>query len=67
LRKPGSIGAAFPEHVMKGVKMAGQMGEAKVTKSNMEIVSIDKEKNLLAIRGSIPGARNTLILIKEHK
>ena len=67
LRKPGAIGAAFPEHVMKGVKMAGRMGDDKKSVSNLEVVSVDKEKNILALKGAVPGARNTLVLIKEHK
>lgn len=62
-RKPGSIGAAFPEHVMKGVKMAGRMGGGKVT-LNSEIIKIDTEKNLIALKGNVPGARNGLVLIR---
>jgi len=65
-RAPGSIGAAFPEHVFKGVKMAGRSGYGQVTVKNMEVVSVDEEKNLLAIKGSIPGAPNTLVEIRAE-
>lgn len=62
-RKPGSIGAAFPEHVMKGMKMAGRMGGDKVT-LNSKVVNIDKKKNLIALKGNVPGAKESLVLIK---
>ncbi len=55
LRAPGSIGSAFPERVMKGKKMAGRMGGRRATIKNMEVVSVDEEKNILAIRGAVPG------------
>ena len=54
-RKGGSIGSAFPEHVIKGKKMAGRMGGEQVTQLGLKIVSIDKDKNLLLIKGSVPG------------
>lgn len=64
-RKPGSIGAAFPEHVMKGLKMAGRMGGEKVT-LNSEIIDINSEKNIIVLKGAIPGARENIVLIKEQ-
>jgi len=63
LRMPGSIGGSYPEHVLKGKRMAGQMGNQRATMSNLEIVSVDLEKNQLAIKGGIPGATNNLVLI----
>jgi large subunit ribosomal protein L3 len=63
LRHPGSIGATGPAHVFKGTKMAGRMGGDQVTVSNLEIIEIDPEKNLLFIKGGIPGSRNGLVVI----
>lgn len=64
-RAPGSIGAMYPEHVFKGKKMAGHMGVQKVTIKNLQIVQIDSENNLLALKGAVPGSRKSLLLIKE--
>ncbi len=63
LRSPGSIGSAFPERVMKGKKMAGRMGSCKVTVENTKIVLIDKEKNIIAVKGAVPGTNGTIIRI----
>jgi len=63
LRMPGSIGSTEPARVFKGTRMAGHMGNSKVTTKNLKVVSIDLEKNLLALKGTIPGARNTLVKI----
>lgn len=62
-RKGGSIGSAFPEHVIKGKKMAGRMGGEQVTQLGLKIVSIDKDKNLLLIKGSVPGNIGGLIKV----
>lgn len=62
-RKPGSIGAGFPEHVIKGMKMAGRMGGDKVT-LNSEVITVDKDKNLIALKGAVPGARNSLVFVR---
>ncbi len=64
LRMPGSIGATGPAHVFKGRRMPGHMGVDRVTVANLEIVKIDKEKNILYIKGAVPGARDSLVLIK---
>ena len=66
-REPGSIGSGYPEHVFKGIKMAGQMGHAKVTIKNQKIAMIDAENNLIAIVGSVPGPRRGLVMIKGAK
>lgn len=65
LRKPGSIGPGTdPSRVIKGRKMSGQMGGTIRTAMNRKIIAIDAEKNLLMIKGSVPGARNNVVLIR---
>jgi large subunit ribosomal protein L3 len=67
-RAPGSIGAATtPGRVLKGQRMAGHMGDERVTIKNLEIVLVDPEKNLLAVKGSVPGARGGIVIIKAAK
>lgn len=63
-RAPGSIGGSWPQHVTKGMRMAGRMGGERTTVKNLEVVEIDKENNLIAIKGAIPGRRGTLVMIK---
>ncbi|MCD6410666.1 50S ribosomal protein L3 [bacterium] len=63
-RKPGSIGSAFPQRLIKGKKMPGRMGSERVTIKNLEIINVDKEKNLLVVMGGIPGKRGGLVEIK---
>jgi len=63
LRAPGSIGATHPQHVPKGRKMAGRMGGERITLKNCQIIEIDKENNILAIKGAIPGKKGDLIEI----
>lgn len=64
-RAPGSVGAGTtPGRVFKGMRMAGRMGGERVTVSNLTVVIVDPEKNLLAIKGSIPGAKNSLVMVK---
>ncbi len=65
-RKPGSIGSSWPEHVIKGRKMPGRMGAERVTVKNLKIVKIDKENNLIAVKGAAPGHRGTLLEIKNY-
>lgn len=66
LRGPGSIGPGTdPSRVIKGRKMAGQMGNTLRTASNRRIERIDAEKNLIMVRGSVPGARNNIVLIRS--
>jgi large subunit ribosomal protein L3 len=64
VRMPGSIGAQGPQHVFKGTRMAGRMGNDQVTVANLEIIDIDLDKNLLYIKGAIPGAFNNLVEIE---
>ena len=64
LRMPGSIGAGGVQHVFKGTRMGGRMGGDRVTLKNLEIIEIDLDKNLLYVKGAVPGARNSLLMIK---
>ena len=65
-RSPGSIGAcATPARVFKGTRMAGQMGNEKVTTLNLQVVSADAERSLLLIRGAVPGPRGGVVLIRD--
>ncbi|MFN3301551.1 MAG: 50S ribosomal protein L3 [Patescibacteria group bacterium] len=63
-RHSGSIGATAPQRVLKGKKMAGRMGGKRVTVKNLTVVEVDPEKNLLVVKGAIPGARGSLVEIK---
>lgn len=64
LRMPGSIGVSDAERVFKGMKMAGRMGGKRVTVKNLRIIKIDKDKNLLAVKGAIPGRKGMLLEIR---
>jgi large subunit ribosomal protein L3 len=67
-RAPGSIGAMMsPSRVFKGTRMAGHMGMARVTSQNLCVVLVDPERNLLAVRGSVPGANGRLVLVKQSR
>lgn len=66
LRAPGSMGASsYPSRVFKGMRMAGQMGNAKVKCINLQIMKIVKEKNLVLVKGSVPGANGSYIIIER--
>ena len=65
-RAPGSIGAgSSPGRVIKGLKMAGHMGNKRITVRNLQVVQADPERNLLLLMGSVPGARNSLVVIRK--
>jgi len=65
-RIPGSVGAsAWPSRVVPGRRLPGHMGDAQVTVRNLTVVGVDAEQNLLWIKGSVPGARNTYLTIEE--
>src|SRR6187401_128154 len=65
-RAPGSIGASsFPSRVVKGMRAAGRMGGDRVTTRNLKIVQVDAENNLLLIRGAVPGAPGTYIMVRK--
>jgi len=64
-RAPGSIGQCqTPGRVFKGKKMAGQMGDERVTTQNLEVIKIDAERNLLLIKGAVPGAKNGQVTVR---
>ncbi|MCK5256975.1 MAG: 50S ribosomal protein L3, partial [Deltaproteobacteria bacterium] len=65
-RAPGAIGAcATPSRVFKGRKLPGQMGNSQVTVQGLEIAMVDTEQNLLLVKGSVPGGKNSIVIIKE--
>ena len=67
-RAPGSIGAsAFPSRVLKGMRAGGHMGSDRVTVRNVEVVRVDAGKNILVVRGSIPGAGGSYVVIRKKK
>jgi large subunit ribosomal protein L3 len=66
VRAPGSIGAsATPARVMKGIRGPGQMGNKRVTQPGLEVVRVDAKDNLLLVRGSVPGARGTIVEVRS--
>jgi len=64
-RAPGSIGATAPQRVLPGLRMAGHMGTERVTIKNLKVVLIDKENNILALKGAVPGMKGTLLEIQN--
>ncbi len=68
LRRPGASGATTtPGRVLKGMRMAGQMGNARVTVLNLEVVQVDAERNLLAVKGTVPGAQGGLVFVRKAR
>ncbi len=66
LRAPGSIGAAsYPARVFKGMRMAGQMGNEKVKVTNLQVMKIFTEKNILVVKGAVPGAKNSYVIVEK--
>lgn len=63
-RAPGSIGSGFPQHVFKGMRMAGRMGHDQVTVTGLKIVVIDADNGVLAISGAVPGPKRGLVVIQ---
>jgi large subunit ribosomal protein L3 len=67
-RAPGSIGAGtYPGRVWKGTRMAGHMGNEQVTVKKLKVVRVDAERNLILVKGAVPGARNGLLLVQKAK
>ena len=67
-RAPGSIGAgSTPGRVWKGMRMAGHMGARQATVCNLEVFQADPERNLLLVKGAVPGTKNTLLLIRKSR
>ena len=68
VRRPGSSGATTtPGRVLRGLRMAGQMGNVRATVLNLEVVQVDPERNLLAVRGAVPGAKNSLLFVRRAR
>lgn len=65
LRAPGSIGSGFPEHVMKGKRMAGRMGGERSTSRNVKVAYIDKDKNIIGLKGAVPGIPGNVVEIRS--
>jgi len=65
LRHVGSIGQRFPQHTLKGTRMAGRMGGVRMTTRGLKVVTVDKEHNLLALKGAVPGRKGTLLEIQK--
>ena len=66
LRAPGSIGAGSdPSRVFKGMRMAGRMGGKKVTVQNLQVLKVDEEQNLLIVKGAVPGAKNSYVIVRR--
>ena len=63
-RHVGSIGQRFPQRTLKGMRMAGHMGNANATIKNLTVAVVDKEKNMLLIRGAVPGVKGALLIVK---
>lgn len=65
-REPGSIGGGLRTHVPKGMRMAGRMGSDRITQKNLKVVSVDKENNIMLVKGAIAGKRGTLVEIVQR-
>jgi len=67
-RAPGSIGSsAFPSRVFKGMRCPGHMGSDRITAKNLKVVRIDKDKNLLMVRGAVPGAVGSAVMLRKSR
>ena len=67
LRAPGSIGSGFPEHVVKGKRMAGRMGGGNATTKNIEVIFVDKDKKVIGLRGAVPGIPGNIVSVRTVK
>lgn len=63
LRRPGSIGGAFPQHVLKGKRMAGRMGSDQVTVKSLRVVEVDEGQGVLYVKGAVPGKRGSVVVL----
>lgn len=66
-RRPGSIGSMYPQKIFKGKKMAGQMGDERVTVQNLKVALVDLELGVIGVTGAVPGPRKGIVLIREAK
>jgi large subunit ribosomal protein L3 len=63
-RKPGSIGSMYPQHILKGKKMAGHLGHDQVTVRNLRVALVDSEKGYIGVVGAVPGPRKSIVILK---
>ena len=63
-RRPGSIGSMYPQHILKGKKMAGHLGDEQVTVRNLRVAIVDKEKGYIGVVGAVPGPRKGIVTVK---
>lgn len=63
-RAPGSIGSGYPEHVFRGMRMAGRMGGDRTTVRNLKVVLVDVERNLIGLKGAVPGPRKSVVMLR---
>jgi large subunit ribosomal protein L3 len=63
-RRPGSIGSMYPQHILKGKKMAGQMGAEQVTVRNLKIALVDTDLGVIGVTGAVPGPRKSIVILK---
>ena len=66
VRKGGSIGSMYPQKVMKGKKMAGQLGHAQVTTKNLQVALVDTDQSVIGLRGAVPGPKRSYVIIKAQ-
>jgi large subunit ribosomal protein L3 len=67
IRQPGSVGSVDAARTWRGVKMAGQMGNMRTTARGLTVVKVDAERNLLMIRGAVPGAKNSIVVVRDNR
>ncbi|MDL2362920.1 MAG: 50S ribosomal protein L3 [Patescibacteria group bacterium] len=63
-RKPGSIGSMYPQHILKGTRMAGQLGHEQITVRGLKVAMVDMEHNVIGVTGAVPGPRKGIIILK---
>ncbi len=66
-RRAGSIGSMYPQHILKGKKMPGQLGHEKVTVKNLKVALVDPEKHVIGLFGAVPGPKKGILVIREAK
>lgn len=64
-RRPGSIGSMYPQKVIKGKRMAGQMGSVRVTSKNLVVALVDKENSVIGVKGAVPGPKKAIVLVRQ--
>lgn len=63
-RGPGSIGSMYPQHVFKGIKMAGRMGHGRVSVKNLKVIKVDGKQGLLVVSGAVPGPKKSIVMVR---